>query len=229
MPIIGAVDDDEDVLELVRNVLEAEGHMVVPYADGLPALRAFETRPFDLVIADIRMPQIDGIELLRRLRQKSDVPAIFLTGSGEETDELVGLSIGADDFIRKPFSPRVLVERVGAILRRPRSARLADDQQILENLVVCGHLRMDKDRYTCTWKGEPVGLTATEFRLLESLAIRPGTVKSRDSLVEISCGDDVGDKTIDVHMKRLRKKFRVVDETFNEIEAVYGVGYRFRE
>src|SRR5215472_16704268 len=229
MPIIGAVDDDKDVLDLVKGVLEAEGHIVLSYADGLPALRAFETKPFDLVIADIRMPQINGIELLRQLRRRSNVPAIFLTGSGEETDEFVGLGLGADDFIRKPFSPRVLVERVGAVLRRPRSARPADNKQPRDNVIVRGHLRMDKDRYTCAWKGRPMELTATEFRLLESLAIRPALAKSRDALLKIASGNDVTarDRTIDVHMKRLRQKFRAVDETFDEIVSVYGEGYRF--
>jgi two-component system, OmpR family, response regulator ChvI len=227
MPIIGAVDDDHDVRDLVKNVLEAEGHVVLPFADAPPALRAFETGPFDLVIADIRMPQMDGIELLRRLRRKSDVPAILLMGSGEETDELVALGVGADDFIRKPFSPQVLVERVGAVLKRPRSARSVGDKQIAENVIVCGHLRMNKDRHTCVWKDSPVHLTATEFRLLESLAIRPGKLKSREALIKIVCGDDVLGRTIDSHIKRLRQKLRAVDETFSEIDTVYGVGYRF--
>jgi two-component system response regulator ChvI len=229
MPIIGAVDDDPDIRDLVKDVLEPEGHIVLSFADGPPALRAFETGPFDLVIADIRMPQMDGIELLRRVRLKSDVPVIFLTGRGEETDELVGLMTGADDFIRKPFSPRVLVERVGAVLRRPRSAHPAGDKQRSDNVIECGHLRMDKDRYTCAWKGRPVELTATEFRLLESLAIRLGLAKSRDALLKIARGNDVTarDRRIDVHMKRLRQKFRAVDETFDEIVSVYGEGYRF--
>jgi len=227
MPIIGAVDDDHDVRDLVKDVLEAEGHIVLSFADAPPALRAFESGPFDLVIADIRMPQLDGVELLRRLRRKSDVPAILLTGSGEETDELVALKIGADDFIRKPFSPRVLIERVGAVLRRPRSARPAGDKQIGENVIVCGHLRINKDRYACTWKGISVKLSATEFRLLESLAIRAGKLNSRETLTEMVCGDNVLDRTIDSHIKRLRQKFRAVDETFNEIDTVYGVGYRF--
>jgi two-component system response regulator ChvI len=226
---IGVVDDDKDVLDLVKDMLEAEGHLVLPFTEGPPALRAFETGPFDLVIADIRMPQMDGIELLRRLRQKSDVPAILLTGSGQEIDELVGLRIGADDFIRKPFSAQVLIERVGTVLRRPRSASPAGDKQFSENVIVCGHLRLDKDRHTSVWKGRPVELTATEFRLLESLAIQPGMVKGRETLAGI-IGDDqaaIYSRSLDTHIKRLRQKFRAVDETFNEIDTVYGVGYQF--
>jgi two-component system, OmpR family, response regulator ChvI len=222
MSVIGVVDDDEEALGLVEELLKFEGHVVVSYAEALAALRAFETRPFDLVIADLRMPQIDGIELLRRLRQKSDVPVIFVTGSVDEVDELLGLRMGADDFIRKPFSLRVLVERVGAVLRRPRSGRAT------ENVIVRDDLRIDMDRYVCTWKSKPVELTKTEFRLVESLAKRPGTVKSRDALVEIACGDDVGSRTIDSHMKRLRQKFRVADQGFDKIETLCGVGYRFR-
>jgi len=231
MPIIGAVDDDHNVRDLVRHALEAEGHIVLAFADAPPALRAFETGPFDLVIADIRMPQLDGIELLRRLRRKSDVPAILLTGSGEETDELVALGVGADDFIRKPFSPQVLIERVGAVLRRPRSARSVGDKQISENVIVCGHLHLDKDRHACAWKGIPVKLSATEFRLLESLAIRPGKLKSREALTSIIGYGQAAiySRSLDTHIKRLRQKLRAVDETFNEIDTVHGVGYRFSD
>jgi two-component system response regulator ChvI len=229
MPTIGVVDSDEEMLDLVGNVLKAEGHAVVLYGDALSALRAFETRPFDLVIAGIRMPQIDGIELLRRLREKSDVPVILVTSSVDEVDELVGLRMGADDFIRKPSSLRVLVERVGAVLRRPRSGRVIAHQQTPENMFVRGQLRVDTDRCICSWKGNQVELTKTEFRLLVNLAMRPGTAKSRDALIEIACGNDVSSRTIDSHMKGLRQKFRAVDQGFEEIETLRGVGYRFRE
>jgi two-component system response regulator ChvI len=177
------------------------------------------------------MPQMDGVELLRRLRQKSDVPVIFLTGRQEETDELLGLRIGADDFIRKPFSQRVLVERVRTLLRRFRSAEAFAERDTSDNVMERGYLCLDRERHTCTWKGNRVVLTVTEFRLLETLATRPGVIKSRDALMDAAYEDQVyvDDRTIDSHIKRLRKKFRMADETFDMIETLYGVGYRFRE
>jgi two-component system response regulator ChvI len=192
-----------------------------------------------LAIFDIKMPRMDGMELLRRLRQKSDLPVIFLTSKDEEIDELFGLKMGADDFITKPFSQRLLVERVKAILRRASSreaaaagggvVKLNPDQaaRTLER----GQLAMDQERHTCTWKGEPVTLTVTEFLILHSLAQRPGVVKSRDALMDAAYDEQVyvDDRTIDSHIKRLRKKFKVVDDDFDMIETLYGVGYRFRE
>jgi two-component system response regulator ChvI len=178
------------------------------------------------------MPRMDGMELLRRLRQKSDLPVIFLTSKDEEIDELFGLKMGADDFIRKPFSQRLLVERVKAILRRSgakdaAAPARAEDAKALER----GQLRMDPERHTCTWKGEPVTLTVTEFLILQSLAQRPGMVKNRDQLMDSAYGEHiyVDDRTIDSHIKRLRKKFNQVDAEFDMIETLYGVGYRFKE
>jgi two-component system, OmpR family, response regulator ChvI len=231
MATIALVDDDRDILALIATTLESEGYNVVAYPDGPAALNGFKTVQPDLAILDIRMPQMDGVELLRRLRQKSDVPVIFLTGRQEETDELLGLRIGADDFIRKPFSQRVLVERVRTLLRRFRAIETAGERDTSDNLMERGNLSLDRERHTCTWKGNKVVLTVTEFRLLETLATRPGVIKSRDALMDAAYEDQVyvDDRTIDSHIKRLRKKFRAVDETFDMIETLYGVGYRFRE
>ncbi len=231
MTTIAVVDDDHDVLALVATMLESEGYHVVTYPGGPAALNGFKTVQPDLAILDIKMPQMDGVELLRQLRLKSEVPVIFLTGRLDETDELLGLRIGADDFIRKPFSQRVLVERVRTVLRRIRSADAASQREGGDSVMERGLLSMNKERHTCTWKGENVVLTVTEFRLLEALAIRPGVIKSRDALMDAAYDDQVyvDDRTIDSHMKRLRKKFRAVDETFDRIETLCGVGYRFRE
>jgi two-component system, OmpR family, response regulator ChvI len=238
MQTIALVDDDRNILTSVSIALEAEGYKVETYTDGASALDGLVARPPQLAIFDIKMPRMDGMELLRRLRQKSDLPVIFLTSKDEEIDELFGLKMGADDFITKPFSQRLLVERVKAILRRSGSRDLqatvgvktAADQQAARTLER-GQLLMDQERHTCTWKGEPVTLTVTEFLILHSLAQRPGVVKSRDALMDAAYDEQVyvDDRTIDSHIKRLRKKFKMVDTDFDMIETLYGVGYRFRE
>ncbi|MEI5667953.1 response regulator transcription factor [Bosea sp. CCNWLW174] len=232
MPTIALVDDDRNILTSVSIALEAEGYRIQTYTDGASALDGLKQNPPDLAIFDIKMPRMDGMELLRRLRQKSDLPVIFLTSKDEEIDELFGLKMGADDFIRKPFSQRLLVERVKAILRRAgakdaSAAPRTEDAKALER----GLLRMDPERHTCTWKGEPVTLTVTEFLILQSLAQRPGVVKSRNALMDAAYDDEVyvDDRTIDSHIKRLRKKFNQVDVDFDMIETLYGVGYRFKE
>ena len=231
MPTIALVDDDRNILTSVSIALEAEGYRIMTYTDGASALDGFKTSPPDLVILDIKMPRMDGMETLRRLRQKSDMPVIFLTSKDEEIDELFGLKMGADDFIRKPFSQRLLVERVKAVLRRgaPKDAttQKETDAKALER----GLLRMDPERHTCTWKNEPVTLTVTEFLILQALATRPGVVKSRNALMDAAYDDQVyvDDRTIDSHIKRLRKKFKVVADDFDAIETLYGVGYRYRE
>jgi two-component system, OmpR family, response regulator ChvI len=229
-PTIAVVDDDQDVLDLVRTMLELDGHQVITFHSGLSALEGLAARPLSLVILDIKMPDMDGMELLRRLRLKSQVPVIFLTGKVEELDELLALKLGADDFIRKPFSQRVLSERVRTVLRRFRSAG-AGESESGRGVMERGDLRMDQDRHSCRWKGKEVVLTVTEFRLLETLAARPGVIKSRDALMDAAYEDQVyvDDRTIDSHIKRLRKKFRAVDDTFDRIETLYGVGYRFKE
>ena len=238
MQTIALVDDDRNILTSVSIALEAEGYRVETYTDGASALDGLLARPPQLAIFDIKMPRMDGMELLRRLRQKSDIPVIFLTSKDEEIDELFGLKMGADDFITKPFSQRLLVERVKAILRRassrenaaaPGTPKAAADQQA--RTLERGQLAMDQERHTCTWKGEPVTLTVTEFLILHSLAQRPGVVKSRDALMDAAYDEQVyvDDRTIDSHIKRLRKKFKMVDTDFDMIETLYGVGYRFRE
>jgi two-component system response regulator ChvI len=231
MPTIALVDDDRNILTSVSIALEAEGYRIQTYTDGASALEGLKLTPPDLAIFDIKMPRMDGMELLRRLRQKSDLPVIFLTSKDEEIDELFGLKLGADDFIRKPFSQRLLVERVKAVLRRSGAKDLIvvreNDAKALER----GHLRMDPERHTVTWKGEPVTLTVTEFMILQALAQRPGVVKSRNALMDAAYDDQVyvDDRTIDSHIKRLRKKFKVADDDFEMIETLYGVGYRFKE
>jgi two-component system response regulator ChvI len=228
MPTIALVDDDRNILTSVTIALEAEGYRIMTYTDGASALDGFRTSPPDLAI---KMPRMDGMETLRRLRQKSDLPVIFLTSKDEEIDELFGLKMGADDFIRKPFSQRLLVERVKAVLRRaaPKDATAPKDAdaKALER----GSLRMDPERHTCTWKNEPVTLTVTEFLILQALATRPGVVKSRNALMDAAYDDQVyvDDRTIDSHIKRLRKKFKSADDDFDMIETLYGVGYRFKE
>jgi two-component system, OmpR family, response regulator ChvI len=231
MATIALVDDDHNILTSVSIALEAEGYRVTTYTDGVSALDGFKTDLPDLAILDIKMPRMDGMETLRRLRQKSDLPVIFLTSKDEQIDELFGLKIGADDFVRKPFSQRLLLERVKALLRRaaPKDSATIKDAQnvVLER----GPLRIDPQRHTCTWRNAPVALTVTEFLILRALAARPGIVKSRDALMDAAYDDQVyvDDRTIDSHVKRLRKKFRATDIDFDLIETLYGVGYRFKE
>ena len=192
MPTIALVDDDRNILTSVSIALEAEGYRTMSYSDGVSALDGFKSSPPDLAILDIKMPRLDGMEMLRRLRQKSDVPVIFLTSKEEEIDELFGLKMGADDFIRKPFSQRLLVERVKAVLRRSGGKDGAapietDAAKVLER----GQLRMDPERHTCTWKNKPVTLTVTEFLILQAIATRPGVVKSRNALMDVAYDDEV--------------------------------------
>ncbi len=235
MPKIALVDDDRNILTSVSIALESEGYMVSTYTDGASGLEGLTSDAPDLAILDIKMPRMDGMELLRRLRQKTDLPVIFLTSKDEEIDELFGLKMGADDFIKKPFSQRLLVERVKAILRRyqardtaaPAPSAVTATKSIIDR----GALVMDDERHTCTWKGKHVVLTVTEFLILQALAMRPGVVKSRNALMDAAYDDQVyvDDRTIDSHVKRLRKKFKIVDNEFDMIETLYGVGYRFKE
>ncbi len=231
MPTIALVDDDRDILDLITMMLESEGYHVVSYTDGAAALRDFRTSSPDLAILDIKMPRMGGVELLRRLREWSDMPVIFLTSIADEIDELVGFKLGADDFIRKPFSQRLLVERVRTVLRRGALRHARGESEAGAKALERGQLRLDPERRTCTWKGERVTLTATEFLLLEALASRPGVVKTRDALMDAACDDEIfiHERTIDSHIKRLRRKLKAVDETFDMIETLYGVGYRFKE
>ncbi len=230
--MIAVVDDDQNILTSVSMALEAEGYATVTFTDGYSALDGFETNPPDLAILDIKMPRMDGVETLRRLRERSDLPVIFLTSKDEEFDELFGFKMGADDFVRKPFSRPLLLERIKAVLRRSAAkenivSREPDASKVLER----GQLRMDPERHSCTWKNEAIALTVTEFLILQALAARPGIVKSRNALMDAAYDDQVyvDDRTIDSHVKRLRKKFRQADESFDMIDTLYGVGYRFKE
>ncbi|MEO0818986.1 MAG: response regulator transcription factor [Pseudomonadota bacterium] len=232
MSTIALVDDDRNILTSVSMVLEAEGYEVRTYNDGASALTALTQTPPDLAILDIKMPRMDGMELLRRLRLKSELPVIFLTSKDEEIDEVIGLRMGADDYVRKPFSQRLLVERIRAVLRRREAppdttTERAETDKVLRR----GRLEMDPMRHSSTWDGLPVTLTVTEFLILHALAQRPGFVKSRDQLMDAAYDDQVyvDDRTIDSHIKRIRKKFRDVDDSFNSIETLYGVGYRYKE
>jgi two-component system response regulator ChvI len=232
---IALVDDDRNILTSVSIALQSEGFTVRIYSDGETALKALIENPPDLAVLDIKMPRMDGMELLRRLREKGAVPAIFLTSKDDELDEALGLAMGADDYITKPFSQRLLIARNRAILRRTEArerpeADVEGDAPPPER-IVRGRLEMDPARHKVTWAGQEVTLTVTEFLILEALAQRPGFVKSRDQLMDAAYQDDVyvDDRTIDSHIKRLRRKFRQADREFKAIETLYGVGYRFAE
>jgi two-component system response regulator ChvI len=228
---IALVDDDRNILTSVSMTLESEGFHVRCYTDGAEALRALNAQPVDLAILDIKMPRMDGMELLERLRRTSDLPVIFLTSKDDEVDELMGLRMGADDYIRKPFSQRLLIERIRALLRREALGRDGAAGGAASEIIARGELMLDQARHLCTWKGQPVDLTVTEFLILKSLAERPGHVKSRNQLMDAAYGEHVyvDDRTIDSHIKRLRKKFKVIDPEFAEVETLYGVGYRYRD
>jgi two-component system response regulator ChvI len=223
---IALVDDDRNILTSVSMALEAEGFRVLSYADGAEALTGLSRQPVDLAILDIKMPRMDGLELLGRLRQNSDVPVIFLTSKDDELDEMLGLRMGADDYITKPFSQRLLIERIRAVLRRRISTPFGAEAEVMRR----GDLVLDETRHLCTWKESEVNLTVTEFLLVQALARRPGHVKSRDQLIDAAYGENiyVDDRTIDSHIKRLRKKFKDADGDFAHIETLYGVGYRYR-
>ena len=229
---IALVDDDRNILTSVSIALQAEGFTVRVYSDGEAALKALTENPPELAVLDIKMPRMDGMELLRRLREKSALPVIFLTSKDDELDEALGLAMGADDYITKPFSQRLLIARIRSLLRRSEMRAKPDnaDEPTAEK-IVRGRLEMDPARYRVLWQGLEVTLTVTEFMILETLAQRPGIVKSRDQLMDTAYQDDVyvDDRTIDSHVKRMRKKFRMVDPEFDAIETLYGVGYRYRE
>jgi two-component system response regulator ChvI len=226
---IALVDDDRNILTSVSMTLEAEGFTVRTYNDGAAALEGITAEPPDLAILDIKMPRMDGMELLNRLRKTTAIPVIFLTSKDDEIDEVLGLRMGADDYITKPFSQRLLLERIRALLRRSDAG--SDKGAKASDAIVRGELILDPSRHLCTWQARPVALTVTEFLILKSLAERPGHVKNRDQLMDAAYGETiyVDDRTIDSHIKRLRKKFREVDGNFDQIETLYGIGYRYRE
>lgn len=239
MAKITLVDDDENIVTSVSLALESHGHTVKAYYDGASGLAALENDPPDLAILDVKMPRMDGMEVLRRLRRTSEIPVIILTSKDEEIDEILGFNLGADDYMHKPFSQRLLIERVKAVLRRAgrgepeegASPAAPGAPDAASRALKRGKLTLDPARHESLWDGKPVKLTVTEFLLLQSLAQRPGFVKSRDNLMDAAYDDQVyvDDRTIDSHIKRMRKKFREVDPEFDAIETLYGVGYRYRE
>ncbi|MCW8307926.1 response regulator transcription factor [Acidiphilium sp. PA] len=228
---IALVDDDRNILESVQMTLEQEGFLVRTYTDGESALQGLMARPVDLAVLDIKMPRMDGMELLQRLRARSAMPVIFLTSKDDELDELMGLRLGADDYITKPFSQRLLLERIRTLLRRNEASRAEGSGAAPTGLIARGNLTLDETKHQCLWKGQDIQLTVTEFLLVKALAARPGMVKSRDQLIDAAYGESVyvDDRTIDSHIKRLRRKFRALDEEFDQIETLYGIGYRYKE
>ena len=230
--VIALVDDDRNILTSVSIALQAEGFVARVYTDPTVALKAVGENPPDLAVLDIKMPQMDGMELLRRIREHSAVPVIFLTSRDDELDEALGLAMGADDYISKPFSQRLLIARIRAILRRQELAKgeaTASEDAREQPLLERGRLTMDPARHKVLWEGKEVTLTVTEFMILEALAQRPGVVKTRNQLLDVAYQDDVyvDDRTIDSHIKRIRRKFRAVDPAYDAIETLYGVGYKF--
>ena len=230
---IALVDDDRNILTSVAIALQAEGFLTRVYADGEVGLRALIDNPPDLAVCDVKMPKLDGIELLRRLRAVSTLPVILLTSKDQESDEALGLETGADDYIAKPFSQTLLIARIRAILRRVELSQPGAEpsSEPADEPIQRGRLSMDPQRHRVHWDGREVALTVTEFMILEALAVRPDVVKSRNQLLDTAYQDDVfvDDRTIDSHIKRIRRKFRAVDSAFDSIETLYGAGYRFSD
>ena len=224
------IDDDQNILASLSLALKSEKFDVETYSDGIAGLEALKNNNFDIAILDIKMPRLDGLEVLQKLRNSSDIPVIFLTSKDDEIDQLLGLKMGADDYITKPFSQKLLIERVKVILKRT-SFSSEENQVNSDSLIERGNLLLNMDRHECHWKEERIKLTVTEFLLLESLVNRPGYVKNRDQLMSAAYSDDlyVDDRTIDSHIKRIRRKFKAIDKDFNSIETLYGVGYRFNQ
>ncbi|MCB9983735.1 MAG: response regulator transcription factor [Rhodospirillales bacterium] len=231
---ITLVDDDRNILTSVSMALEAEGYDIATFNDGEAGLKGILEGAPDLVVLDIKMPRMNGMEVLEKLRQTSNIPVIFLTSKDDEIDEVLGLRMGADDYITKPFSQRLLIERIRSLLRRHKLMQSNGTLDTIQNTgekYVYGPLQMDDERHLCTWNDQPVNLTVTEYLLLKSLAQRPGIVRNRDQLIDMAYGENiyVDDRTVDSHIKRVRKKFKNTDPDFNQIETLYGVGYRYKE
>jgi two-component system OmpR family response regulator len=224
MTTIMIVDDDGHIRDVLRFALEKAGYRVLEAADGSAALATFEREPADAIVLDIIMPEIDGVEVCRKLRQSSRVPILFLSSRDEELDRILGLEIGADDYVTKPFSPRELVARVRALLRRATTPVEHEESTPLTR----GPLSIDQERYRCTWNGTDVVLTVSEFDLLRAIMKTPGRVYSRGELVDRAwgAGHHITERTIDSHVRRIRRKF--ADLGADPIETVFGVGYRLR-
>lgn len=224
------VDDDRNITASLSMVLEAEGFSVETYCDGESGLDAIKRVNPDLVVLDIKMPRMDGMEVLKKVRENSEIPVIFLTSKDDEIDQLLGLRMGADDYITKPFSQRLLIERIRVLLRRQDLKNEPQKASAQQNILY-GDIELDEARHLCTWRGEPVNLTVTEFLLVKALVTRPGHVRTRDQLIDMAYGENiyVDDRTVDSHIKRIRNKFKKVDDSFDQIETLYGVGYKIKE
>ena len=225
---IALVDDDRNILTTLSIALEKEGFQIQTYLDGESALIGLSRTPPDLAVIDIKMPRMDGEELLKKLRNKTSMPVNFLTSKDEEVDELLGLKLGADDFVKKSggFSTKVLIERIRVQLRKK-------DNKIEENKNIISHgkLKLDPSQLECEWDGKelPDKLTTTEFLIVKELSKRPGIIKERSQLMDVAYREDtdIEDRTIDSHVKRIRKKFKRIDPDFSAIETRYGSGYRW--
>lgn len=233
-PKIAVVDDDRNIVTSLRILLESEGFEVTAFHDGEEGLAGIASAKPDLCLFDIKMPRMDGLELLTRLRETSKVPVIFLTSKDDEIDQILGFRLGADDYITKPFSQRLLIERIKSVLRRyapiehnPARTGLEDTTHIIQR----GPLEMDDNRHICRWNEKALTLTVTEYLLVKCLAITPGYVRTRDQLINAAYGESVyvDDRTIDTHIKRIRRKFKEIDPEFDEIETLYGIGYRYKD
>ncbi len=227
------IDDDKNILTSVSMLLEAEGFKVRTFSDGESGLKAIlESNP-DVAVVDIKMPRLDGIELLKKLRRTSNMPVIFSTSKDTEIDELLGLKIGADDYITKPFSQKILIERIRILIKRNELKNIKKkDKTDDKNYIRVGNIFLDKEKYMCKWKNKIVNLTVTEFLLIKSLIENIGVVKSRDQLMFSAFGNDkenIDDRSIDHHFKRIRKKFKSIDNNFNSVVTIYGGGYKFSE
>ena len=227
------IDDDKNILTSVSMLLESEGYKVKTFSDGESGLKAILENHPDIAVVDIKMPRLDGIELLKKLRKTSDIPVIFLTSKDTEIDELLGLKIGADDYITKPFSQKILIERIRILIKRDELKNIKKKNKIDDkNSLRTGNIFLDTEKYMCKWKNKTVNLTVTEFLLIKSLVENTGVVKSRDQLILSAFGEDkenIDDRAIDHHFKRIRKKFKNTDNNFNSIVTVYGGGYKFSE
>lgn len=229
---IALVDDDRNIVTSVKIALEGEGFEVVTFHDGEEGYHGILQEKPDLAVLDVKMPRMDGVELLTKLREVTSLPIIFLTSKDDEVDQVLGLRLGADDYITKPFSQRLLIERIRSVLRRYALVQpVSDTPQLATQIITRGFLELDDDRHLCRWKGQYINLTVTEYLLIKTLAISPGHVRSRDQLISAAYGESiyVDDRTIDTHIKRIRRKFRDVDGQFDSVETLYGVGYRYKD
>jgi len=227
------IDDDKNILTSISMLLENEGYKVSTFSDGESGLKAILENSPDIAVVDIKMPRLDGIELLKKLRRTSNMPVIFLTSKDTEIDELLGLKVGADDYITKPFSQKILIERIRILIKKNELKNIKKkDKTDDKNYIRAGKIFLDTEKYMCKWKNKTVNLTVTEFLLIKSLVKNIGAVKSRDQLIVSAFGEDkenIDDRSIDHHFKRIRKKFKSADNDFNSIVTIYGGGYKFSE